>query len=69
VARRLVDTRELCGLLSVKPSTIYKWVHEGRIPHYKLGKCVRFREDEVWDWVKKHRGKTMREMLARSERW
>jgi excisionase family DNA binding protein len=69
VARRLVDTREVCGLLSVKPSTIYKWVHEKKIPHYKIGKLVRFDPEEVWDWVKKHRGKTMREMLSGSDRW
>ena len=42
-------------MLSVKPSTVYKWVHEGRIPYYKLGKSVRFREDDVWDWVDRHR--------------
>lgn len=59
----------MAQLLSVKPSTVYKWVHEGRIPHYKLGKSVRFREDEVWDWVRKHKGRTMGEMLSRSARW
>jgi excisionase family DNA binding protein len=57
MTRRLVDTREIAAQLSVRPSTIYKWVREARIPYYKLGKCVRFREDEVWDWVEKHKAR------------
>jgi excisionase family DNA binding protein len=55
--RKLVDVREIAAQLSVRPSTVYKWVHEGRIPYYKLGKTVRFKEDEVWDWVGKHKAK------------
>ena len=55
--KRLIDARELSQLLSVKVSTIYKWVHEGKIPHYKLGRLVRFSEREVMDWVDNQRSR------------
>ncbi|MDX9857935.1 MAG: helix-turn-helix domain-containing protein [candidate division Zixibacteria bacterium] len=38
-------------LLGVKLSTIYQWTHIGYIPHFKLGRFVRFREREVGRWL------------------
>ena len=37
--------------LSVKPSTIYQWVHLKEIPHYKIGRIVRFRRRDLEAWV------------------
>jgi len=52
---RLVDINRLAEILSVKPATIYGWVHEGYIPHIKLGKLVRFSLKEVEQWLKNKR--------------
>ena len=67
--RRLVDTKEIAQQLSIKPSTIYKWIHEGRIPHYKVGKLVRFSEKEVWDWVVQQRRRTRSDALSGRRSW
>jgi excisionase family DNA binding protein len=48
---KLLHTNQVAELLSVKPSTIRKWVHYGFIPHVKLGSCVRFRETDIEAWV------------------
>lgn len=48
---RLLTPRELAEMLQVKPSTIYQWVHEGFIPHVKVGRLVRFREGDVSRWI------------------
>ena len=37
--------------MGVKLSTIYQWTHIGYIPHFKLGRFVRFREKDVLDWM------------------
>jgi excisionase family DNA binding protein len=37
--------------LGVKVSTIYQWTHIGYIPHMKLGRFVRFKENEVLKWL------------------
>lgn len=50
---RLLDVKELSEVLGVKRSTIYYWVFKNYIPHYHLGKLVRFKTDEIEDWLKK----------------
>lgn len=46
---------DIDGLLEVLPgtkkSTVYKWVHENRIPYYKIGRRVMFNADEINDWI------------------
>ena len=48
---KLLNTDQAAELLSVKPSTIRKWVHYGFIPHVKIGSCVRFVERDIEAWV------------------
>ena len=49
---RLLTARQVSEALGLKRGTIYVWVHEGQIPHYKLGKkSVRFRASEVERWL------------------
>jgi len=50
---KLLTPQEVADLLSVRKSTIYQWTHQGFIPHVKLGKIVRFKEDKVMEWVEK----------------
>ena len=42
---------QVCGLLQVKRSTIYAWVHQGFIPHVKVGRLVRFRSADLHTWL------------------
>lgn len=49
---RLLTVQQVAELLQVKLSTIYKWTHEGSIPHLKLGRLVRFREDDILEWLR-----------------
>jgi len=48
---RLLNVQEVAELIGVKPSTIYQWTSQGFIPHVKIGKLVRFNEDDVMKWV------------------
>jgi excisionase family DNA binding protein len=50
---RLLTPTEIADLLGVKTSTVYQWTHQGFIPHVKLGRLVRFREQAVSEWVDK----------------
>lgn len=51
---RLMTAKEVSELIEVRPSTVYQWVHVGLIPYVKLGKCVRFRKDELFRWIDKN---------------
>ncbi len=41
---RLLDVKEAAAVLGIKPSTLYQWAYERRIPTVKLmGRALRFR--------------------------
>lgn len=48
---KLLTPDEMSALLGVKLSTIYQWTHIGYIPHFKLGRFVRFKENDVLQWL------------------
>lgn len=43
--------KDLAEELQVKPSTLYAWVAEGKIPCIKLHRLIRFRRDQIEEWV------------------
>lgn len=52
---RLLNVKEVSQILNVKEGTIYDWVSQNYIPHFKISKFVRFNEAEILEWLnKKH---------------
>lgn len=48
---KLLTVEEIAEYLSLKPSTIYQWTHQGFIPHLKLGNRVRFKVSQIERWL------------------
>jgi len=48
------DIRDLSNYLKVKMKTLYALVPE--IPHYRVGKLIRFRKQEIDSWMEHNRG-------------
>lgn len=46
------------------PATIYGWVRNGLIPHYKKGKKLLFKRSEIEEWLNEGRKQTDIEMEA-----
>lgn len=46
-----LTVRQLSEYLNIKPKTIYSLVSRRTIPHYKIGKLVKFKQDEVDNWM------------------
>lgn len=44
---------EVALLLRKKERTIREWCYAKTIPHYKVGRSLRFRLDEIMDWLQK----------------
>ena len=44
---RLLTVPEVAEELQVKPSTIYTWVRQDRIPHIRVGRLIRFTIDQI----------------------
>jgi excisionase family DNA binding protein len=47
------DIDEMSKKMHVPKSWLYSRTRTNEIPHYKIGKYVRFDEDEVMEWLKK----------------
>jgi len=50
-----MSIKQLSEHMSIPVPTLYDWVHQKRIPHYKLGKMIRFDVYEVTQWLSVHR--------------
>lgn len=49
--KSLMTIEELSEFLKMPINTIYKWTHRNYIPHYKIGKKVRFDLREITSWL------------------
>jgi excisionase family DNA binding protein len=55
----LLTVAEIARLLRVSVSWVYERTRlrgVARLPHFRLGKYLRFSEREVWEWLQRTRG-------------
>ena len=48
----LLTIKDLSAFLNIPPSTLYAWVHQGKIPFYKIHGLIRFRFKAIVRWLK-----------------
>lgn len=49
----LLTVKDVSSYLQVKPSTVYAWAKQGKIPCKRLNGVVRFVLEEVQSWVQR----------------
>jgi excisionase family DNA binding protein len=47
----MISAAEAGRLLGVHPVTLLRWAREGRVPHRRLGRKVKFRASDLNTWV------------------
>ena len=56
----VLTVKEICDLLQVHQSTIYKMIRQGKIPTFRIGSDWRFRRDRIMRWMpSKHAPKVL----------
>lgn len=50
---RYVGVKEVALYLDASEKTIYDWTSRGVIPHYKIGKRLKFRLSQINRWAEK----------------
>ncbi len=55
MTKEFLDIRDLSECLSIKKSTLYAMVENGELPHYKIGRLIRFKHNDVDAWMETHR--------------
>ena len=51
---KLMTAREVADYLQCSLSTVRRLVVRGQVPHFRLGKLVRFRRGDVDAWLRLH---------------
>ena len=51
--REVMDIREASEYLGVSRAGLYKYIHEGRIPAFKLGNRWKFKKSVLDQWMEK----------------
>lgn len=47
----LLTVKDLSTWLNIKPSTLYLWAAQGKIPCRKIHGLIRFEQDEIHQWL------------------
>lgn len=54
----LLTISRLSQSLGIKPSTLYAWTRQGKIPFVKIHRLIRFDPDEIAYWLQSLKEKT-----------
>ena len=51
IGDEILTVKEVCKLLQVHQSTVYKLIKEGRIPAFRIGSDWRFQKEGIVRWM------------------
>ncbi len=54
-----LTVKEAALFLNIKGKTIYYLVNHGLVPHYRIGKMVRFNKEELENWMRSKKAGSM----------
>jgi excisionase family DNA binding protein len=50
-----IGTPEACARLGVTLRTLYRFIDEGQLPAYKMGRVIRLQESDIEDFITRQR--------------
>jgi excisionase family DNA binding protein len=51
--KELLSTTETAEFLGISKNTLYEWIIQKKIPHFKVGRLVKFKKEDLETWLKK----------------
>lgn len=51
--KELLSTAETAEFLGISKNTLYEWIIQKKIPHFKVGRLVKFKKEDLEAWLKK----------------
>jgi excisionase family DNA binding protein len=49
----LYKVTEVATTLKVRPPTIYNWVDQGKLPHIRIGRLIRFTPEQIDEFLRR----------------
>ena len=65
---RWLSMKEICAYLGVSHDTISRWIANYNMPSMKMGKCWKFKKDQIEDWLAKGGPEKSRKKLTKRNR-
>jgi excisionase family DNA binding protein len=59
MAKDFFSINELAENLNIKKSTLYSIVRNGDLPHYRIGRIIRFKRTDIESWLENHRNEAV----------
>ena len=53
--KEFLNVSEVGKYLGIKISTLYFYVENGNIPHYRVGRLIRFKKLEIDQWMQENK--------------
>lgn len=50
----LLTTKEICEIYKISRNTVDRWRREKGLPYIRVGSGIRFKEEDVKEWIEKH---------------
>lgn len=51
----LLTPQQTARLLSISPRKLWSLTHEGRLPHLRIGRCIRYSREDLQRWLANER--------------
>ena len=55
---------EIAAYLGIKRDTVYMWISERNMPVHKIGRLLKFRKEEIDEWMRRGGGTEKRQYGA-----
>lgn len=65
----VLNIEDVAERLGVTRQTIYTWTRKRIIPYYKVGKKICFNKDDIMEYLKNYRAKSINEIEAESREY
>lgn len=47
----LLKVTDVSAILKVQPATVYTWVRQGKLPHIRIGRLIRFTRAQIEEFL------------------
>ena len=66
-ASEIMNLKQASDFMGLAPQTLYGYTSKRTIPHYKKGKKIYFKREELMEWLTQSKRKTTNELLVEWE--
>lgn len=65
----ILNVADVAKKLGLEKGTVYNLTHKRQIPYFKRGGRIYFDKNEINDWIRTDRRKTVRELQNEANQW